>query len=293
MTQPPPDRAAPPGSPGRADQGSDGSSSSVLQRHLCKGVLQIWVATGRDTTHGTISAAELAEGLERMQLPCSKDIVRDIFLHADENEDGVLDYGELLGYVRRREEEIAGSFSRLTRKQSHACAAANDISFSDLKEALHSLGVRATNRQIASFIARLDKEDTGTVSLEEFSSFVCAPPPLARAPDPPSPSPAECCRGLDARLAAAGSLPTRPYPGAHADLLPRVDVAAAFESWTAAHVGGLDTGAEPGQSGAELLGEPAVAVRASSCAVFLAGSGSRAHPPTPSAAAPVRTRSPP
>ena len=192
------------------------------------GVSEIYGALGRKNTE-RISKDELLEGLERLRLPCSKDIVREIFVAADMDGDGYLNYSELLAFVRQREEEIAQAFARLTPRAKGTSAPTQDLSFADLKQALSNLGVTASDRQIAAFMTHLDQDDTGTVSLAEFTSFVY--------------------------------------------LLPRVDIAAAFDTWLASHAGGLDTGAEPGQiETSTLLNDPvAASARASDSAVFLSG----------------------
>lgn len=200
---------------------SDQFEQSYLQQQLSDGVREIFAALGRQRSE-KISKTELLEGLERLQLPCSQEIVGAIFAEADANHDGYLDYAELQTFVRRREEEIAQAFLALGGSSS---AVTHDLSFADLKNALTNLGVAASDRQIAAFMTHLDRDETGTVSLGEFTSFVF--------------------------------------------LLPRVDVAGAFESWLQSRAGGLDIGAEPGQG--SLLNEPVAAARASDSAVFLSG----------------------
>lgn len=202
-----------------AQQRDPRSRSSGLERTLSDGVKEIFVTLGRPPSGG-ITEAELTEGLERMRLPCSHEIVRTIFDEADRNRDGIIHFDELLSFVRQREDEIAAAFSRLTPR-----GATNDITFESLKYALSDLGVDATDRQVAAFLTHLDRDETGSVSIEEFTSFVY--------------------------------------------LLPRVDVAAAFETWLSNHVGVLDTDAEPGQT--MIASEPTTGSRASDLAVFVAG----------------------
>ena len=198
------------------------TGNGSVRRHASDGVRDVWAVLGRDACQGSsISIDELAEGMRVLELPLTPTIVEEIFKEADRNGDGALDYAEMIEYVRQRENELADTFARLTANGS------DDISFADLKAELHSLGVMANDRQIARFLARLDTDDSGTVSQAEFSAFV--------------------------------------------SLLPRVDVAAAFESWLAARVGGLDTGAEPGQVESSAVTNEPVAAQASSQAVFLSG----------------------
>ena len=201
---------------------------NLLQRRLSDGVREIFSTLGRSNAD-RINQAELLEGLEQLRLPCSKDIVKEIFAEADLNNDGYIDYAELLGFVKQRESEIAQAFGRLTPRARGSSAPTHDLSFADLKLALSELGVAASDRQIAAFMTYLDHDESGTVSLAEFTSFIY--------------------------------------------LLPRVDVAAAFETWLATTASSLDTGAEPGQSSGLLAEEPAgsAALRASDSAVFLSG----------------------
>ena len=205
----------------------DEEERRTLQRSQSNRVTEIFTALGR-SRNDRITRDELLGGLERLKLPASSDIVNEIFQEADANNDGYLDYSKLLGFVQQREAEIAQAFGRLTPRAHGSTAPTRDLSFADLKQALSGLGVSASDRQIAAFMTYLDQDDTGTVSLAEFTSFVY--------------------------------------------LLPRVDVAAAFESWLVTHAGGLDTGAEPGQSSGLLAEEPAGGrLRASDSAVFIAG----------------------
>ena len=139
---------------------------------LCAdGVRDIFDALGRSSSD-RITRDELLEGLKRLRLPYSADIVREGFAEADSNNDGYLDYAELLKFVRNREAEIAEAFSTLTpRARGGASAPTQDLSFADLKLALSRLGVAANDRQIAAFMTHLDQDETGTVSLAEFTSI--------------------------------------------------------------------------------------------------------------------------
>jgi solute carrier family 25 (mitochondrial phosphate transporter), member 23/24/25/41 len=190
-------------------------------------VRDVWTELGYDAQSGAISAEELSLGLARLGLPSSMLAVRQIFAEAGKDaDDGVLEYAELLGYVRRREDEIMDSFARLTPRRTLARISTDAIAFADLKESLSRLGVQASDREIAVFLAQLDGQGSqrgGELGLHEFATFVYR--------------------------------------------LPRVDVAAAFESWLAARGGGLDTGAEPGQVHSSTV----ESTTASSEAVFLAG----------------------
>lgn len=187
----------------------------------------VWTELGYDAQSGAISAEDLSLGLARLGLPSSMLAVRQIFAEAGKDaDDGVLEYAELLGYVRRREDEIMDSFARLTPRRTLARISTDAIAFADLKESLSRLGVQASDREIAVFLAQLDGQGSqrgGELGLHEFATFVYR--------------------------------------------LPRVDVAAAFESWLAARGGGLDTGAEPGQVHSSTV----ESTTASSEAVFLAG----------------------
>ena len=200
-------------------------TDSTSYGHLSEGIRDVWSELGFDSQSGTISAAELADGLAMLGLPESDRIVSEIFADADINSDGVLEYAELLAYVRRREEEIESAFRRLSQKNSCRPVPIDEIAFLDLKDSLSTLGVNPTDRQVASFLTQHDRKEPmhGTISLQEFASFVYG--------------------------------------------LPKVDVAAAFESWLAARGGGLDTGAEPGQVDASAL----PSAMASQEAIFMAG----------------------
>jgi len=63
---------------------------------------------------------------------------------------------------------------KLTPRRTLARVNTEDIPFLDLKESLSGLGVRATDREIASFLAQLDRKEVsqGTVSLQDFTAFV-------------------------------------------------------------------------------------------------------------------------
>lgn len=195
---------------------ADASSNAKMQRRISESVDEIFIG-GKSR----VSAAELHESLERLRLPCSEQIVQEIFAEADSNNDGYLDHSELMHYVRQREEEIATTFAQTFGSRG---VATEDVSFEQLKQALIALGVKPTDVQVAAFLTRLDQSESGTISLAEFTAFVY--------------------------------------------LLPRVDVAHAFEAWLSNHVGGLDTGAEPGQVESSAL---VPQNKASEGAVFIAG----------------------
>ena len=135
------------------------------------GVRNVFEALGRESTE-RISKDELLEGLERLKLPSSRAIVREIFAAADADGDGFLEFKELLVYVQQREAEIAAAFSQLTPRVQGSTASTRDLSFADVKRALGNLGVTASDRQIAAFMTYLDQDESGTVSLAEFTSFV-------------------------------------------------------------------------------------------------------------------------
>ncbi len=101
------------------------------------------------------------------------------------------------------------------------------LSAADLKRALSSLGVRATDVQLDAFLRRLDQDGNGSVSLREFGRFVY--------------------------------------------LMPQVDVAKAFGTWSQQIGLSLDSGQEPGQALLVQSGASAALQPASASAVFIAG----------------------
>ena len=134
---------------------SSRSGERALHRRLSDGVREIWFELGYDGRPGAISAQELADGLARLGLPASELVVNEILAGADANEDGKLDYAELVGYVRKREQEIEASYSRLTPRHTLARVPTDEIAFADLKDSLASLGVQPTDREIAVFLAQV------------------------------------------------------------------------------------------------------------------------------------------
>ena len=176
--------AAAVGSRCSSDIASDGSSSGrrttnpadsvQLQRRLSDSVREVWLELGYDSQSGAISAQELSDGLARLGLATSPLVVREIFAEADVDTNGLLDHDELLGYVRKREEEIKASFARLTPQRALARVPTDEIAFADLKESLAALGVKTTDREIAVFLAQLDRKEgqRGMLSLHDYASFV-------------------------------------------------------------------------------------------------------------------------
>jgi hypothetical protein len=84
-------------------------------------VRDVWTELGYDAQSGAISAEDLSLGLARLGLPSSMLAVRQIFAEAGKDaDDGVLEYAELLGYVRRREDEMGVSANRERRSIQRA-----------------------------------------------------------------------------------------------------------------------------------------------------------------------------
>mmetsp|Transcript_51461 Transcript_51461/g.168278 ORF Transcript_51461/g.168278 Transcript_51461/m.168278 type:complete len:524 (+) Transcript_51461:102-1673(+) len=138
---------------------SGGEPATRLSAHL----LELFEEIDCDPAVCRISAEELRRGLERLGLPCSPNLVDEIFDLADANADGQLDYGDLLVYATEREAQVARTFARIARD--------GRIRRGELQQALGDLGLRVSAEQAQSFFDALDRNGSGTVTLDEFEQF--------------------------------------------------------------------------------------------------------------------------
>ena len=117
---------------------SGGEPATRLSAHL----LELFEEIDCDPAVCRISAEELRRGLERLGLPCSPNLVDEIFDLADANADGQLDYGDLLVYATEREAQVARTFARIARD--------GRIRRGELQQALGDLGLRVSAEQAQS-----------------------------------------------------------------------------------------------------------------------------------------------
>ena len=85
------------------------SSDSGLD--LAESVSELFHEVGKDSRDSTISIDELRESMHRLSLPCSLELVRQVFREADVAGTGRLSHADLLRYVSRREGEILKAFN--------------------------------------------------------------------------------------------------------------------------------------------------------------------------------------
>jgi len=119
-----------------------------------------------DADHnGLLSAEELASGLRHLGVPCGRNQVQGLLRKADLDKDGTLSQDEFRKFVRIRfvEIELTWQDMGLGVAGSHGA-----VSSSQVRKGINRAGMRISDAELRSFVAKLDRNSDGSVSFAEF-----------------------------------------------------------------------------------------------------------------------------
>ena len=124
-----------------------------------------------DTNHdGTISKDEVISALRRLELPAT--YAAEIFLRADKNGDGVLDFAEFVNYVHETEREFRQLFDLIDVEGK------GSVTNQELGLALEKLHLHPTGEGVAHFAQFFHHESDGTIYYEDFVTTMCLLKPV-------------------------------------------------------------------------------------------------------------------
>jgi len=107
------------------------------------------------------------EALDALGLPWTPDVLDEIFSRADKDHDSRLSFHEFIAYAEVREEELRALFQAIDRNHD------GKIDAAEIRQALESMHIRATDKQIAKLVKRMSRKGvTHEVKLDEFRRFL-------------------------------------------------------------------------------------------------------------------------
>ena len=114
----------------------------------------------------TISLTELKDACGKLSMSVSPEDIGD-FIGSDSNNDGVLDFKEFQSFYIHQLQKV---FNEIDTDNS------GEIDVLELKNAFERLGFQATQREVRTLLAEVDKDKNARVDLEEFCNFFCSLP---------------------------------------------------------------------------------------------------------------------
>mmetsp|Transcript_4216 Transcript_4216/g.8020 ORF Transcript_4216/g.8020 Transcript_4216/m.8020 type:complete len:464 (-) Transcript_4216:165-1556(-) len=115
--------------------------------------------------NGMLSKEEVSEALHRLRLPCSCDILDEIFDMADPDLDNRIDFAEFSRYVCTREKQLLDIFHEIDVDQD------GHMVVEELTRALEQLHVVASEKEIKKIVRRLSTRDE-SVAFREFRDML-------------------------------------------------------------------------------------------------------------------------
>ena len=112
--------------------------------------------------NGWLSKTELGEGMRALGIPVSGKGLDDLFAAVDTDENERISFGEFLVFARIRNDALAAVFERLDADDS------DSLSPREIRAGLATLGIQATDAQIADLVSRMDRY--GSLSSSSWSS---------------------------------------------------------------------------------------------------------------------------
>jgi len=115
--------------------------------------------------NGLIEKHELADSLRHLGLACGPEVVEALLARIDRNQDGVIHLEEFKQFIRLRAADIREAWCRLRHDE---LGGDRPLTSAEVRVAVERAGMKISDDQLRAFMALLDRNGDGTISLEEF-----------------------------------------------------------------------------------------------------------------------------
>ncbi|CAI9280675.1 unnamed protein product [Lactuca saligna] len=120
-----------------------------------------------DTSNaGYLDSVQIEVGLSAMQIPADYKYAKELLRVCDANKDGRVDYQEFRRYMDDKELELYRIFQAID-VEHNGC-----ILPEELYDALVKAGIELDDDELASFVERVDKDNNGIITFEEWRDFL-------------------------------------------------------------------------------------------------------------------------
>ncbi|KAL7604713.1 hypothetical protein Lser_V15G17535 [Lactuca serriola] len=120
-----------------------------------------------DTSNaGYLDSVQIEVGLSAMQIPADYKYAKELLRVCDANRDGRVDYQEFRRYMDDKELELYHIFQAID-VEHNGC-----ILPEELYDALVKAGIELDDDELASFVERVDKDNNGIITFEEWRDFL-------------------------------------------------------------------------------------------------------------------------
>lgn len=115
---------------------------------------------------GFLDYAQIESGLTALHIPSDYKYARDLLHVCDANKDGRVDYEEFRRYMDDKELELYRIFQTID-VEHNGC-----ILPEELYDALVKAGIEINDEELALFVERVDKDNNGVITFEEWRDFL-------------------------------------------------------------------------------------------------------------------------
>ncbi|XP_021762422.1 calcium-binding mitochondrial carrier protein SCaMC-1-like [Chenopodium quinoa] len=115
---------------------------------------------------GFLDNVQIETGLSALQIPSDYKYARDLLHVCDANKDGRVDYEEFRRYMDDKELELYRIFQTID-VEHNGC-----ILPEELYDALLKAGIEINDEELALFVERVDKDNDGVITFEEWRDFL-------------------------------------------------------------------------------------------------------------------------
>ncbi|KNA10258.1 hypothetical protein SOVF_144840 [Spinacia oleracea] len=115
---------------------------------------------------GFLDNGQIETGLSALQIPSDYKYARDLLHVCDANKDGRVDYEEFRRYMDDKELELYRIFQTID-VEHNGC-----ILPEELYDALLKAGIEINDEELALFVERVDKDNDGVITFEEWRDFL-------------------------------------------------------------------------------------------------------------------------
>ncbi|CAM8898560.1 unnamed protein product [Rhodiola kirilowii] len=115
---------------------------------------------------GYLDHAQIEAGLSALRIPSKYKYAKDLLHVCDADQDGQVDYEEFRQYMDDKELELYSIFQGIDVEHN------GSISPEELLDALNRAGVEIDDNELAHFVDRVDKDNNGVITFEEWRDFL-------------------------------------------------------------------------------------------------------------------------
>nr|XP_043637344.1 calcium-dependent mitochondrial ATP-magnesium/phosphate carrier protein 2-like [Erigeron canadensis] len=115
---------------------------------------------------GYLDSVQIESGLSGLQIPADYKYAKELLRVCDANRDGRVDFHEFKRYMDDKELELYNIFQAID-VEHNGC-----ILPEELYDALLKAGIELDDDELASFVERVDKDNNGIITFEEWRDFL-------------------------------------------------------------------------------------------------------------------------